>query len=87
MCESCDDPNLNGNNKATGTNGNEKSRLSKKDFRREEGLEDPEDWNSYLEDLVCDSVSPALCVYGCEVEPDGYCEHGNPSVLIAMGLI
>ena len=24
---------------------------------------------------------------GCTVEPDGYCEHGAPSFLIAMGLI
>ena len=23
---------------------------------------------------------PALCSEGCEVEPDGTCEHGNPSV-------
>jgi hypothetical protein len=30
---------------------------------------------------------PALCRYGCEVELDGVCEHGNPSPLIKLGLI
>jgi len=24
---------------------------------------------------------------GCDVEPDGYCEHGCPSWLIEMGMI
>jgi hypothetical protein len=24
---------------------------------------------------------------GCWVEPDGYCEHGHPSWLLALGLI
>lgn len=40
-----------------------------------------------LEDLMHDSVVPACCIEGCEVEPDGRCEHGNPSVLLAMGVI
>ena len=39
-----------------------------------------------LSDLIMDSVVPACCIYGCEVEPDGYCSHGNPSVLIHYGL-
>lgn len=34
-----------------------------------------------------DSVVPALCALGCEVEPDGTCEHDNPSVLRALGII
>lgn len=34
-----------------------------------------------------DSVVPACCVYGCEVEPDGHCQHGNPSILIDAGMI
>ena len=34
-----------------------------------------------------DSVVPALCIDGCEVEPDGRCPHGCPSVLLAAGLI
>jgi hypothetical protein len=36
-----------------------------------------------LERYVSDSVIPALCDEGCEVEPDGMCEHGAPSILIA----
>lgn len=45
---------------------------------------DVEDLNmSELED----SIVPACCIYGCMVEPDGYCEHGNPSVLINAGMI
>lgn len=34
-----------------------------------------------------DSVVPACCDEGCEVEPDGRCEHGCPSPLIAAGLV
>ena len=37
-----------------------------------------------LADLIYDSVVPACCSEGCEVEPDGECEHGNPSVLISF---
>lgn len=39
------------------------------------------------EDYVTDSVVPALCWEGCTVEPDGRCEHGNPSILLALGMI
>ena len=34
-----------------------------------------------------DSIVPSCCTEGCEVEPDGRCEHGCPSVLLALGLI
>jgi hypothetical protein len=34
-----------------------------------------------------DGICPACCSEGCEVEPDGHCEHGCPSVLVAAGLI
>jgi hypothetical protein len=30
---------------------------------------------------------PVCCECGAMVEPDGSCSHGNPSVLIAKGLI
>lgn len=40
-----------------------------------------------FEDVMNDSVIPACCSEGCEVEPDGKCEHGCPSVLLAMGVI
>lgn len=38
-------------------------------------------------DELMDSVVTACCVHRCQVEPDGHCEHGNPSVLLQMGLI
>ncbi len=34
-----------------------------------------------------DTVYPALCTEGCEVEPDGHCPHGAPSLLLALGII
>lgn len=34
-----------------------------------------------------DSVVPACCSEGCQVEPDGRCEHGCPSVLLALGVM
>ncbi len=40
-----------------------------------------------LESYGYESVMPACCEGGCEVEPDGTCEHGHPSILLAMGLI
>ena len=45
-----------------------------------EGLE-----NIY--DVAFSSIVPACCSQGCQVEPDGHCEHGNESVLLAEGLI
>lgn len=30
---------------------------------------------------------PACCSDGCVVEPDGYCEHGFPSVMIEEDMI
>jgi hypothetical protein len=37
--------------------------------------------------LICEENAPALCDEGCEVEPDGICPHGCPSILLAVGLI
>jgi hypothetical protein len=34
-----------------------------------------------------DDDYPALCSEGCQVEPDGHCPHGAPSLLLALGLI
>lgn len=36
---------------------------------------------------MTDSVVPALCSEGCQVEQDGRCEHGNPSIVLALGYI
>jgi hypothetical protein len=34
-----------------------------------------------------DHTYPAICSEDCQVEPDGHCEHGAPSLLLALGLI
>lgn len=34
-----------------------------------------------------DGVAMTLCPLGCQVEPDGRCEHGYDSILIVNGLI
>lgn len=36
---------------------------------------------------LMDSSVTACCDEGCEVEPDGHCSHGCPSLLLAMRLI
>ena len=41
----------------------------------------------YLEEECSDAVVIALCIYECSIEPDGTCEHGCPSPLIAAGMI
>jgi hypothetical protein len=62
-------------------------RISIKQYRKLNGWISETEWKGHLNDLTLDSVCPALCSYGCEVEPDGECEHGHPSVLVALGLI
>ncbi len=59
-------------------------RIKVKQYMKEQGIDD---LNEYLEELVSDSISPAMCTSGCEVEPDGVCEHGHPSILLALGMI
>ena len=34
-----------------------------------------------------DDLYPAICSEDCQVEPDGHCPHGAPSLLLALGLI
>lgn len=40
-----------------------------------------------MQEAIVDGTCPALCDEGCEVEPDGTCSHGAPSLLLAMGVI
>lgn len=40
-----------------------------------------------LETYGYDSVVPACCSDGCQVEPDAKCKHGFPSILLALGVI
>ena len=62
-------------------------RISLSDFRAEHGINSGTDMVDALAEWSSDSVVPALCSEGCEVEPDGQCEHGCPSILVRMGVI
>jgi len=46
---------------------------------------EPEPTMEQLEYWVYDSAAEATD--GCEIEPDGVCEHGHPSWLLALGLV
>ena len=58
-------------------------RISYKEVIADSGMTEDE----ALSRWSVDSIVPACCDEGCEVEPDGRCEHGCPSALIAAGLI
>jgi hypothetical protein len=55
-----------------------------KDVAEEQGYDSVEEM---LIELGTDSVMPACCSEGCQVEPDGKCPHGNPSILLEAGMI
>jgi hypothetical protein len=59
--------------------------ISLNEWLAENGYASAEDALAGYSEL--DSVYPALCSEGCEVEPDGRCPHGAPSLLLALGLI
>ncbi len=61
-------------------------RISFKEYCRDMGITSDERME-YLEELAADCVCPALCRHGCDVEPDGTCEHDCPSILMALGFI
>ena len=50
-----------------------------------DGLEEPT--LEELEAMMFDGLARAKCPHGCEVEPDGRCEHGNDSWLVVLGMI
>ena len=51
------------------------------------GVTTEDQWLDQLGRWMHAGIVPALCEDGCEVEPDGRCEHGHPSILLAMGII
>ena len=59
------------------------TRITIKQLCEDEGLS----FDDLLEAYANDSVMPALCSDGCQVEPDGHCPHGHPSLLVALGMI
>lgn len=67
--------------KASGKAG----RIGLRDWRGQNGLLDDDNFLSFLEEV--DGSVSALCEDGCEVEPDGTCPHGHPSVVRAAGYV
>lgn len=69
------------------------ARITLKQWAKEEGLInehgkiDKEAYVDRLGEFVYDSLCPVLCDECSEIEPDGHCEHGCPSVLLAAGMI
>jgi len=59
-------------------------RIKVSEVAKNEGFESTEE---LLEEFGHDSVVPACCKEGCQVEPDGKCEHNCPSILLALGVI
>jgi hypothetical protein len=59
-------------------------RISTQELAKRNGFDNPEDM---VFAIGHDSTLPACCDEECIVEPDGRCEHGCPSLLVAMGLI
>ena len=60
------------------------NRISVAQLAHEHGYDNTTD---FIEEECTDSVVPACCCNGCNVEPDGRCEHGCPSPLVALGYI
>ncbi len=40
-----------------------------------------------LLDYTFEPIAPACCDEGCEVEQDGTCPHGHPSIFVEAGLV
>lgn len=62
-------------------------RITMKQLLEDNGLETLEDLMQDQEFNGQDGTALAMCSEGCIVEPDGECEHGCPSWLVAKGLI
>lgn len=65
----------------------ETTRISIKEWAKEQGYTKKSEVLNAAQEFSFDGICPALCSEGCEVEPDGECEHGCPSLLIALGVI
>jgi hypothetical protein len=65
------------------------AKMTLADWRAREGLQDEDALTEFLSGCIADAVCPTLCEsLDCDdVEPDGECRHGHPSVLREMGLI
>lgn len=59
-------------------------RISVAKVAESEGFEDSYD---LMVEFGMESVVPACCKEGCQVEPDGMCPHGCPSIMLVIGVI
>jgi hypothetical protein len=50
----------------------------------QEGYETIDD---LVEEMKYEDLVPAICSDGCQVEQDGICPHGFPSVMLSLGLV
>lgn len=63
------------------------TRLTLDQWRVSEGLEDEDDYIERLQAITFDGICPPLCDTCGDVEPDGHCSHGFPSIMLEAGLI
>lgn len=56
-----------------------------KDWLAQNGYASAEEARAEFSEL--DDLYPAICTEDCQVEPDGHCPHGAPSLLLALGMI
>jgi hypothetical protein len=66
---------------------NNPHRITLQKFWNEMGVETQDEKLELLDEYFAESICPALCDEGCEVEPDGHCPHGCPSMLLIAGLV
>jgi hypothetical protein len=65
------------------------AKISLKQWRKSEGLESEEAFITRMEEVMSSAICPVLCDDDdcSDVEPDGQCQHGHPSVMLEAGLI
>jgi hypothetical protein len=61
--------------------------MTVEEWKKTEGIESEDQLVTRLEEIVLNAVCPVLCRECGDVEPDGHCEHGHPSILLALNLI
>lgn len=61
-------------------------KITKEEWYKRMGVA-PEEIDDKLAELCVDGTTEALCTEGCIVEPDGYCPHGCPSLLVELELV
>ena len=62
----------------------EEHQISMTELLSNEGFDTIED---LLMEYADSGTVPAMCSCGAQVEPDGHCSDGNPSVYLFLGMI